>query len=132
MKKHKKQPVFEIIYDPYRYVADDTFDVKLQRYIDDADAVYVQNGRSYYRAFTIIRTTVKGQRLIAALSNKISLTIDDSVIDDRGNGYVVKGIKLIRLLSDAFPEWYKIISFVILQGMTENVGEYFAKQDMGV
>ncbi len=129
MKKHKdKQPKFEIIYAPYKYTDDDSFDVMLKRYINDDNAMFVKNELAYYRAFQIIRTMIKGHRLIVALSNQIDLHLGDKVIDDRKNEYEVKGFEMIRLVTGTFPEWYRIISFVMLQGTTENVGEYFAKQ----
>ena len=130
MKKSKPQkPKFEIIYEPYRFADNDTFDDMLKRYIND-DNMSFQKELVYYRAFQIIRTTIKGHRLIVALRNQIALKIGDTVIDDHENEYVVKGFEMIRLVSGTFPEWYKIISFVVLQGTTENVGEYFAKQNI--
>ena len=130
MKKHKlKQPKFEVIYEPYRFADNDTFGDMLKRYIND-DAMSIQKDLVYYRAFQIIRTTIKGHRLIVALSNQIALKLGDTVIDDRENEYVVKGFEMIRLVSGTFPEWYKIISFIVLQGTTENVGGYFAKQNI--
>lgn len=130
MKKSKpKKPKFEIIYEPYRFADNDTFDNMLKRYIYD-DNMTFQKELVYYRAFQIIRTTIKGHRLIVALSNQIALELGDTVIDDHENEYVVKGFEMIRLVSGTFPEWYKTISFVVLQGTTENVGEYFAKQNI--
>ena len=130
MKKSKpKKPKFEIIYEPYRFADNDTFDDMLKRYIND-DNMSFQKELVYYRAFQIIRTTFKGHRLIVALRNQIALKIGDTVIDDHENEYVVKGFEMMRLVSGTFPEWYKIISFVVLQGTTENVGEYFAKQNI--
>ena len=131
MKKPKsKQPKFEIIYNPYHLAEDDSFDSELQRYIDDENAKFVRNDLVFYRAFQIIRTTNRGLRLIAALNNHMELKMGDIVIDDHDNHYEVKGFEMIRMVSGTFPEWYRIISFVVLQGTAENIGEYFAKQNI--
>ena len=131
MKKPKpKQPKFEIIYNPYHLNDDDDFDSELKRYIDDENAMYVKNELVFYRAFQIIRTTIKGHRLIAALNNQIELKMGDMVVDDHDNRYEVRGFEMIRLVSGTFPNWYRIISFVVLQGATDNIGEYFAKQNI--
>lgn len=131
MKKPKpKQFKFEIVYDPYNLKEDDTFDSMLKRYIDDENVQFVRNELVYYRAFQIIRTTFRGNRLIVALSNQIELKLGDIIIDDHDNTYEVKGFEMIRLVSGTFPDWYRIISFVLLRGNAENIGEYFAKQNI--
>ena len=131
MKKPKpKQPKFEIIYNPYHLNDDDDFDIELKRYIDDENAMYVRTELVFYRAFQIIRTTIRRHRLIAVLNNQIDLKMGDMVVDDHDNHYEVRGFEMIRLVSKTFPDWYRIITFVVLRGATENIGEYFAKQNI--
>jgi len=128
MKVDKNRSKYEIIYEPYRLTATDTFDDMLKRFIDHDNSLLIQDDLIYYQAFQIIRTTINGHCLIVALSNQIELRLGDKVIDNHNNTFEVKGFEMVRLSSGSFPNWYNILSFVMLQGNTENVGEFFAKQ----
>lgn len=129
MKKAKpKQPQFEIIYDPYRVNKDDTFDDLLQRYIEDGKKSIIKNEAVFFHSFQIIKTTVKGHHLIVALDNQMKLAIGNKVIDDHNNVYEVIGFEMVRFVTGTFPDWYTIISFVVLQGNAEKIGTYFSKQ----
>ncbi len=126
MKKNKtkKKKTVEILYDPYRLEENEDFSVVLQRYIDSSDKTININGVVYYQALKIINMY---NRLIAALDNRINLKINDTVIDELGNEYIVKEFAMLRILCD-IPEWHKYISFVRLEGSSENMGKYFTKK----
>ncbi|MDE6592795.1 MAG: hypothetical protein K2K57_07025 [Oscillospiraceae bacterium] len=126
MKKNKtkKKKTVEILYDPYRLDEREDFSVVLQRYIDSSDKTININGVVYYQALQIINMY---NRLIAALDNLMKLKLNDIVIDELGNEYIVKEFAMFRLLCD-IPEWYRYISFVNLKGNSENMGKYFTKK----
>lgn len=56
----------------------------------------------------------------------MNLHLEDTLIDEKGNLFSVKGFEMIRLNSDTFPEWYLKISFISITGEIENIGNYLA------
>lgn len=121
----KKKSSFIILYDPYSQKINDTFDEKLKRYIEDNGKTITIENTTYNKAFEIIQ--LGNNKTIAALNNQMNLKINDTIIDNHGNEYIVDGFEMIRLLSETFPEWYKILSYVKIKGNFENIGEYFTK-----
>ena len=110
----KKKSSFIILYDPYSQKINDTFDEKLKRYIEDNGKTITIENTTYNKAFEIIQ--LGNNKTIAALNNQMNLKINDTIINNHGNEYIVDGFEMIRLLSETFPEWYKILSYVKIKG----------------
>lgn len=125
--KQKKKKVIEILYDPYRLEENEDFSVIFRRYIDSPDKTININGVVFYHALQILDLKIKGHFLLTALDNRLNLRINDTVIDELGNEYIVKGVEMPHFLGE-IPEWHTYISFVNLEGSPDNMGKYFTKK----
>lgn len=128
MAKRKSSPKlsFQLLYDPYSTGTDDNTVQLFHCYMNDKNAVIEINEKTYYRALQILILNTNKKKLIAILDNKLNLKINDSVIDDNNNIFIVKGFAMIRFTCD-IPEWYTKASFVELSGEYESIGHYFTK-----
>lgn len=127
MKNNNSNLKFEIFYNPYQLNNDDDTATMFNRYCNDTERVTEIDGIVFFKAFQIIKTNIKGHRLIVGLSTEINLRIGDKIYDDCNNEYEVKGIEMIRFAAN-IPYWYLKMTFTVLSGNPENVGKYFAKQ----
>lgn len=126
MRPHSKLS-FEILYDPYSNLTDDSTLQLFHNYLNDKNAIVKIQNRRYYHALQIFLVkTTKQVKVIAFLDNKLQLKTGDSVIDENDNIFIVKGFAMIRFNCD-IPDWYKKASFVELSGNYYNIGHYFAK-----
>lgn len=126
-KKFKKDITIDVLYNPYSLGENENFSVIFERYMDSSDKTTEINGVVFYHALQILDLKIRGHFLLAALDNRINLKINDTVIDELGNEYIVKEFAMLRILCD-IPEWHKYISFVRLEGSSENMGKYFTKK----
>ena len=121
--KMKKKSSFTIFYAPYSQKINDTFNEKFKRYIEDNKNTISIGNTTFYKAFEIIQL---GKSItLAALNSQMNLKINDVIIDNHGNKYIIDGIEMIRMQSSTFPDWYKILTYVKIKGNFDNIGEYF-------
>ncbi len=126
-KKFKKDITIDVLYNPYSLGENENFSVIFERYMDSSDKTTEINGVVFYHALQILDLKIRGHFLLAALDNRINLKINDTVIDEFGNEYIVKAVEMPHFLGD-IPEWYKYISSVNLEGSPDNMGKYFTKK----
>lgn len=125
-RKSSSKLSFQLLYDPYSTGTDDNTVQIFHCYMNDKNAVIEINEKTYYRALQIFILNTNKKMLIAFLDNKLNLKINDSVIDDNNNIFIVKSFAMIRFTCD-IPEWYTKASFVELSGEYESIGHYFTK-----
>ena len=125
-RKSSSKLSFQLLYDPYSTGTDDNTVQLFHCYMNDKNAVIEINEKTYYRALQIFILNTKKKMLIAFLDNKLNLKINDSVIDDNNNIFIVKSFAMIRFTCD-IPDWYTKASFVELSGEYESIGHYFTK-----
>ncbi|MDE6592796.1 MAG: hypothetical protein K2K57_07030 [Oscillospiraceae bacterium] len=126
-KKSKNECTIEILYEPYKLEENESFSVIFERYMDSSDKTTEINGVVFYHALKILDLKIRGHFLLIALDNRLNLRINDTVIDELGNEYIVKGVEMPHF-SGEFPEWHTYISFVNLDGSPDNMGKYFTKK----
>ena len=133
MKKSKRQADdfhIEMIYDPYRKSADDTFDEIYQHYLEDADSSFEMNGLTYFKTVQIAKLTIRNEvSLEVVLPRKINPESECMIIDENGNQYEYKGCEMMSFRGE-IPEWYYKMVFAILSFPEGDIGEYFAKQNI--
>lgn len=117
---------FKMIYSPYSQNNDEDISVLYDEYRKDKNAVVSIEDKTYYRAIQIISITIRKEKLIALLDISMKLRVGDTIIDDNGNEYAVKGFAMLSFRC-AVPDWYTKTAFVELSGGHENIGHYFAK-----
>lgn len=117
---------FKMIYSPYSQNNDEDISVLYDEYRKDKNAVVSIEDKTYYRAIQIFSITIRKEKLIALLDISMKLRVGDTIIDDNGNEYAVKGFAMLSFRC-AVPDWYTKTSFVELSGGHENIGHYFAK-----
>lgn len=66
---------------------------------------------------------------VAVLDNDMQLRMNDILIDENGNTFTVKGFEMFRFVTNEFPDWYLKISFVMLEGDFNNMGDYLSHKD---
>ena len=125
-RKSDSKLSFQFLYNPYSTGTDDNTVQLFHRYMNDKNAVIEIDEKTYYRALQIFILNTNKKMLIAFLDNKLNLKINDSVIDDSNNIFIVKGFAMIRFTCD-IPDWYTKASFVELSGEYESIGHYFTK-----
>lgn len=124
MKKNSKNKnVFTFLHEPYPLNGDKDISVIFDRYLNDPERTVEIDGKTFYRAFNVVRVN---NCVIAALDNRLSLKLGDSVTDELGNIFTVNRFEMLRF-AGSFTDWYMYISFVRLLGNCESPGEYFAK-----
>lgn len=97
-----------------------------EEYITDPEGIIEVDGLTYYRIIQLVQIQARKIISVVALDTKMNLRMGDTLIDEKGNLFTVKGFEMIRLNSDSFPEWYLKISFVSITGDIENIGDYLA------
>lgn len=97
-----------------------------EEYITDPEGIIEVDGFSYYRIIQLVQIQARKIISVVALDTKMNLRMGDTLIDEKGNLFTVKGFEMIRLNSDTFPEWYLKINFVSITGDIENMGDYLA------
>ena len=117
---------FKMIYSPYSQNNDEDISVLYDEYRKDKNAVVSIEDKTYYRAIQIFSITIRKEKLIALLDISMKLRVGDTIIDDNGNEYAVKGFAMLSFRC-AVPDWYTKTAFVELSGGHENIGHYFAK-----
>lgn len=117
---------FKMIYSPYSQNDDEDISVLYDEYRKDKNAVVSIEDKTYYRAIQIFSITIRKEKLIALLDISMKLRVGDTIIDDNGNEYAVKGFAMLSFRC-AVPDWYTKTAFVELSGGHENIGHYFAK-----
>lgn len=117
---------FKMIYSPYSQNNDEDISVLYDEYRKDKNAVVSIEDKTYYRAIQIFSITIRKEKLIALLDISMKLRVGDTIIDDNGNEYAVKGFAMLSFRCDV-PDWYTKTAFVELSGGHENIGHYFAK-----
>lgn len=117
---------FKMIYSPYSQNNDEDISVLYDEYRKDKNAVVSIEDKTYYRAIQIFSITIRKEKLIALLDISMKLRVGDTIIDDNGNEYAVKGFAMLSFRC-AVPDWYTKTAFVELSGGQENIGHYFAK-----
>lgn len=117
---------FKMIYSPYSQNNDEDISVLYDEYRKDKNAVVSIEDKTYYRAIQIFSITIRKEKLIALLDISMKLRVGDTIIDDNGNEYAVKGFAMLSFRC-AVPDWYTKTAFVELSGGHENIGRYFAK-----
>lgn len=117
---------FKMIYSPYSQNNDEDISVLYDEYRKDKNAVVSIEDKTYYRAIQIFSITIRKEKLIALLDISMKLRVGDTIIDDKGNEYAVKGFAMLSFRC-AVPDWYTKTAFVELSGGHENIGHYFAK-----
>ena len=117
---------FKMIYSPYSQNNDEDISVLYDEYRKDKNAVVSIEDKTYYRAIQIFSITIRKEKLIALLDISMKLRVGDTIIDDNGKEYAVKGFAMLSFRC-AVPDWYTKTAFVELSGGHENIGHYFAK-----
>ena len=117
---------FKMIYSPYSQNNDEDISVLYDEYRKDKNAVVSIEDKTYYRAIQIFSITIRKEKLIALLDISMKLRVGDTIIDDNGNEYAVKGFAMLSFRC-AVPDWYTKTAFVELSGGHCNFGHYFAK-----
>ncbi len=117
---------FKMIYSPYSQNNDEDISVLYDEYRKDKNAVVSIEDKTYHRAIQIFSITIRKEKLIALLDISMKLRVGDTIIDDNGNEYAVKGFAMLSFRC-AVPDWYTKTAFVELSGGHENIGHYFAK-----
>lgn len=125
-RKSASKLSFQLLYDPYSTGTNDNTVQLFHCYMNDKNAVIEINEKTYYRALQILILNTNKKMLIAFLDNKLNLKINDSVVDNNNNIFIVKDFAMIRFTCD-IPDWYTKASFVELSGEYESIGHYFTK-----
>lgn len=124
--KTKKTSGLTLIKSPYEQDEKKSIEVFYEEYITDPEGIIESNGLTYYKVIQLIQIKAGRTISIVTLDTKMNLRLGDTLIDEKGNLFTVKGFEMIRLNSDTFPEWYLKISFVSITGDIENIGDYLA------
>ena len=102
---------FKMIYSPYSQNNDEDISVLYDEYRKDKNAVVSIEDKTYYRAIQIFSITIRKEKLIALLDISMKLRVGDTIIDDNGNEYAVKGFAMLSFRC-AVPDWYTKTAFV--------------------
>lgn len=132
MKKRKfSHDEFHIqtIYDPYRIDDNETFDVIYQRYLEDTEKTIDIDGVTYYKAMTISKINFCEKRLNVVLPLGFNIRSGDIIIDENGNQYEYQGCATMSF-GGKIPEWYFNTLSVILSYSDDNIGTYFAVNEI--
>lgn len=132
MKKSKTKKSSDlIIKSPYEQNEKKSIQELYEEYITDSEGIIEVDGFSYYRIIQLVQIQARKIISVVALDTKMNLRMGDTLIDEKGNLFTVKGFEMIRLNSDTFPEWYLKINFVSITGDIENMGDYLALYKRG-
>lgn len=127
MKKSKTKKSSDlIIKSPYEQNEKKSIQELYEEYITDPEGIIEVDGLIYYRIIQLVQIQAGKIISVVALDTKMNLRMGDTLIDEKGNLFTIKGFEMIRLNSDSFPEWYLKISFVSITGDIENIGDYLA------
>lgn len=127
MKKSKTKKTSDLIMkSPYEQDGKKSIQELYEEYITDPEGIIEVDGLSYYKIIQLIQIQAGKIVSVVALDTKMNLRLKDTLIDEKGNTFTVKGFEMIRLNSDTFPEWYLKISFISITGDIENMGDYLA------
>ena len=127
MKKSKTKKTSDlIIKSPYEQNEKKSIQELYEEYITDPEGIIEVDGLIYYRIIQLVQIQAGKIITVVALDTKMNLRMGDTLIDEKGNLFTVKGFEMIRLNSDTFPEWYLKINFVSITGDIENIGDYLA------
>lgn len=116
---------FKLLYDPYPE-ADSDMNHIYERYLQDENAVIRIDEKTYYRALQIFSYTIRESMILAVLDRRLDLKSGDTLVDDNGNKFIVKGCSFMSFHGE-IPKWYFETPEVVLEGSEENIGHYFSK-----
>ena len=115
---------------PYESESTDTIEIQYHRYLEDKDRILEICAERYFKIIQLWILDVKTTYLIAALDNEMKLKIGDLLYDENGEEFMVISFEMLHLSTSSIPDWYWKISFVVLDGNAENVGEYMCKKNI--
>ena len=79
-----------------------------------------------------VGSTIKPYLYTLAMENGFSPCdetrhVEQTLIDENGKIYNIKGFEMIRISTENFPDWYSKLCFVSLDGDPYSIGDYLAR-----
>ena len=101
-----------------------------QRYLDDKESIINKNGLTYFKIIELFEFNRKDANILVLLDSRINLNYGDVLIDENSIEYSFIRFEMFRIFDVNFPDWYKKLHFVALNGDINSIGNYLAKIKM--
>ena len=101
-----------------------------QRYLDDKESIINKNGLTYFKIIELFEFNSKDANILVLLDSRINLNNGDVLIDENSIEYSFIRFEMIRIFDVNFPDLYKKLHFVALNGDINSIGNYLAKIKM--
>ena len=101
-----------------------------QRYLDDKESIINKNGLTYFKIIELFEFNRKDANILVLLDSRINLNYGDVLIDENSIEYSFIRFEMIRIFDVNFPDLYKKLHFVALNGDINSIGNYLAKIKM--
>lgn len=124
--KNSKKSFFGNFYSPYMTEEKTNMDSWYEDYKTDPDKTLSIDGALYSKIIYRCKFYNKNPySLIVFIDSIENLYLEDILIDEKGNEYIIKGFEMIRFTK--VPEWYPRIAPIQITGTTYNIGNYLTK-----
>lgn len=126
MKKNKKTR-FGNFFSPYMTEEKTNMDAWYDDYKNDPEKTLIIDNCLYNKI--IYRCEYYGKTpysLIVFIDSIENLRLEDVLIDEKGNEYIIKGFEMISFTK--IPEWYPRTTPMRIVGSTYNIGNYLVKK----
>ena len=101
-----------------------------QRYLDDKESIISKNGLTYFKIIELFEFNSKDANILVLLDSRINLNNGDVLIDENSIEYSFIRFEMIRIFDVNFPDLYKKLHFVALNGDINSIGNYLSKVQM--
>ena len=118
-----------ILKSPYGEENSEYLDSIYLKYCNDPKAIIDINSVTFYKIVQLIQLKTNKTLFILAVDSRLKLNINDTLIDEKGNLFTIKGFEMIRFSANVFHKWYLKITFVSIIGDIKEIGEYIALSD---
>lgn len=129
MKQRKTKHLFGHFYSPYMNEENQTVDEWYNAFLKDEDKFRVINGVKYYKIIFHCRyypRYIEDFSLYILVDHDEPLQINDILVDERGNEFILRGFMMIRF--SQIPEWYPRLAPMHIKGNTYDIGNYLTKK----
>lgn len=111
------------------YMTEEKIDINswYEEFKNDPDKTTILNGCVYNKIiFRCEFYIAEPCSMIVFIDSPDILRLEDILMDENGNEYVIKGFEMFRF--SQIPEWYPRITPMLIQGSTYNIGRYLTKK----